>query len=102
MFTLLEGAEPAYEIIEGGNWLNNAPYITIHRIAGDGQAHGLFQCAADYCKDFSKNVRIDTHADNQIMQKLIEKSGFTRCGIIYVKDGSPRIAYTGRLYKIGS
>ena len=24
---------------------------------------------------------------------LIEKSGFKKCGIIHVRDGSPRIAY---------
>ncbi len=39
------------------------------------------------------NFRIDTHNDNKIMQHVIEKNGFIRCGIIYVKDGSPRIAY---------
>jgi hypothetical protein len=27
------------------------------------------------------------------MQRLIEKSGFKKCGIIHVRDGSPRIAY---------
>lgn len=27
------------------------------------------------------------------MQHKIEKNGFTRCGIIYITDGSPRIAY---------
>ena len=27
------------------------------------------------------------------MQNVIEKNGFNRCGIIYVKDGSERIAY---------
>ena len=27
------------------------------------------------------------------MQKQIEKSGFKKCGTIYVEDGSPRIAY---------
>ena len=32
-------------------------------------------------------------ADNQIMQHLLEKNGFTRCGIIHVADGTPRIAY---------
>ena len=31
--------------------------------------------------------------DNQIMQHLLEKNGFTRCGIIHVADGTPRIAY---------
>lgn len=93
VFALFDGADPTYALIENGNWLNNAPYLTIHRLAGDGQVHGLFRCAADYCKAISQNIRIDTHADNQTMQKLIEKNGFTRCGIIHVKDGTPRIAY---------
>lgn len=93
VFALLQGEEPTYRMIENGAWLNGEPYVTIHRIAGDGQAHGLLRCAADYCKRISDNVRIDTHADNKIMQKLIERNGFQKCGVIYVRDGSPRIAY---------
>lgn len=31
---LFEGADPAYEHIEDGNWLNDEPYLTIHRLAG--------------------------------------------------------------------
>ena len=27
------------------------------------------------------------------MQHVLESNGFTRCGIIHVADGSPRIAY---------
>lgn len=38
-------------------------------------------------------MRIDTHADNHIMQHVIEKAGFQRCGIIFTDDGTPRIAY---------
>ena len=30
-------------------------------------------------------------ADKSVL--LLEKNGFTRCGIIYVADGTPRIAY---------
>ncbi|MBQ2678154.1 MAG: N-acetyltransferase [Firmicutes bacterium] len=93
VFALFSGDEPTYRHIENGGWLNEEPYVTIHRIAGDGRAHGIFRCAADYCKGISSNVRIDTHENNTIMQKQIEKCGFARCGIIYVQDGSPRIAY---------
>ena len=39
------------------------------------------------------NVRIDTHADNIPMQGAIANQGFTKCGIIHVEDGSPRLAY---------
>ena len=93
VFALFEGEEPTYAHIEDGNWLNDAPYATIHRIASDGQAHGVFQCAVNYCKDYFSNIRIDTHADNKMMQRLIEKNGFTKCGTIIFEDGTPRIAY---------
>ena len=93
VFALLEGAEPTYEYIENGKWLNDDTYVTIHRMASDGQVHGVFQCASDYCKSRYSNIRIDTHADNTVMQKQIEKNDFRKCGIIYVRGGSPRIAY---------
>ncbi len=93
VFALLDDAEPTYKRIDNGNWLNDEPYLTIHRLAGDGQVHGLFRCALNYCKNISSNIRADTYADNQIMQKLLENNGFTKCGIIYVKNGTPRIAY---------
>ena len=93
VFALFEGADPTYVHIENGAWLNDEPYVTIHRLAGDGTVHGLFQCVVDYCKNLYRNIRVDTHADNQTMQRLIEKNGFAKCGIIHVEDGSPRIAY---------
>lgn len=93
VFALLKEAEPTYSRIMEGKWLNDEPYVTIHRVAGDGQVHGLFQCAAAYCKRLSSNIRIDTHADNLTMQRRLEKNGFQKCGIIYVRDGSPRLAY---------
>ena len=93
VFALFEGEDPTYKVIEDGQWINDEPYLTIHRLAGDGQAHGLFRCASDYCKKMASNIRIDTHAKNIVMQKQIDKNGFQRCGIIHVADGTPRIAY---------
>lgn len=93
VFALFNTAEPTYEYIEDGIWINDDEYLTIHRIASDGAKHGIFKCVADYCKSICDNIRIDTHHDNVIMQKLIEKNDFKRCGTIYVADGSPRIAY---------
>ena len=93
VFALFEGEEPTYRIIEDGAWLNDGPYVTIHRLAGDGQVHGVFRCAAEYCKRKYANIRIDTHAKNLVMQRQIEKNGFVRCGTIHVADGSPRLAY---------
>lgn len=93
VFVLRGGADPTYQRIDGGEWLNDEPYMTIHRIAGDGKVHGLFRCAADYAKSCCDNVRVDTHHDNLTMQKLIASNGFRECGIIYTAKGSPRIAY---------
>lgn len=93
VFVLIVGLEPTYQHIENGSWLNDDDYVTLHRIASDGKVHGIFQSAIDYCKSISDNIRIDTHSNNVIMQKQIEKNGFEKCGTIYVREGSPRIAY---------
>ena len=39
------------------------------------------------------SIKIDTHKDNISMQKLLEKNDFKYCGIIYLEDGSQRIAF---------
>ena len=36
VFAVLEGEDPTYQYIGNGKWLNAEPYVTIHRIAGDG------------------------------------------------------------------
>lgn len=92
-FALIFGPDATYAVIEGGRWLNDAPYAAIHRVASGGQAPGFFGRCVAFCRGRCKNLRIDTHPDNRIMQHLIEKQGFARCGIIHVEDGSPRIAY---------
>ncbi len=93
VFALIGGEDPSYRHIENGTWPDDGPYVTIHRLASDGRVHGVFRCAADFCKETGINVRVDTHADNSVMQRQIEKNGFVKCGIIRVADGSPRIAY---------
>lgn len=93
VFAVFKGDEPTYEHIENGKWLNDDEYVTVHRIASDGKIHGIFRCAIQYLKKNHTNIRIDTHSDNIIMQSKIEKSGFEKCGTIYVADGSPRMAY---------
>lgn len=89
--------DPTYLVIDDGAWLNDAPYGVIHRIASNGTERGVLKAAIDYCAQFSVNLRIDTHRDNTIMQYLLEKYGFQKCGIIYVQDAvsdhSPRLAY---------
>lgn len=85
------GVDPTYGKIEGA-WHSDSPYGTIHRIAGDGSG-GILQTAVAFGKQRIDHLRIDTHADNKVMQGAIQKAGFQRCGIIHIADGSPRIAY---------
>lgn len=93
VFAFVTEKEPNYAYIEDGQWFNEEPYGTIHRIAGNGKVKGVFQEAVSFAKEKMDNLRIDTHEDNRTMRHLIEKSGFQRCGIVYMEDGSPRIAY---------
>lgn len=92
VFAFIIGEEPTYKKIEGA-WKSSEPYGTIHRLASSGAVKGIFQTCLSYCETKISNIRIDTHRDNKTMQHLIEKNGFERCGIIYVADGTPRIAY---------
>lgn len=90
VFMFAIGDDPTYAYIEG-DWSADAPYGVIHRIAGVGG--GIFAAALEFCAGQIHHLRIDTHADNKPMQHVVEKAGFSRRGIIYVADGTPRIAY---------
>ena len=93
VFFFLLGEEANYAQIEDGAWLNHEPYGVIHRVAGNGKVKGIFQEIVNFAKGQARNLRIDTHENNRTMQHLIEKNGFQKCGIVYVEDGTPRIAY---------
>ena len=92
IFTLLKNPDPTYSYIEG-KWLNEEKYVTIHKIASAPNAHDILRKSVDYAFRFSNNVRNDTHEDNKIMRHLLDKLGFSYCGIIYLKNGEPRRAY---------
>lgn len=92
VFALMSGNDPTYGYIEG-QWLNDDPYVTIHRIASAGKKPGILPCCVRYALSLCSNLRIDTHHDNTVMQHLLKKNGFSRCGIIYLENGEPRIAY---------
>ena len=85
--------DPTYGYIEDGAWLDPSPYGVIHRVASNGTVPGTLRRCLDFCREKIRHLRIDTHADNYPMQHLLDKMGFTRCGIVYMEDGSPRIAY---------
>lgn len=92
VFYFFIGPDPTYDRIDDGAWRSSELYGTIHRIASDG-SHGILASAVAFGKSKIDYLRIDTHEDNKVMQKALTKQDFCRCGIIYLPDGSPRIAY---------
>ena len=93
VFAFILGEDPTYQVIENGAWPNHKPYGTIHRIGSDQTRRGVLSKALDFALQFTDEVRADTHEDNKPMQHTLAKNGFIRCGIIYLENGDPRIAY---------
>lgn len=86
--------DPTYLEIEGGKWLDDSAYGVVHRIAADGSVKGAGTFCLNWAYEQCGHLRIDTHGDNIVMQNLLDKLGFQKCGIIYVKeDNYPRFAY---------
>ena len=93
VFALIWGEDPTYREIDGA-WLSDkTPYGTIHRIASDGELPGLGSWCIQWCLDLCGSIRIDTHEDNVLMRRTLEKLGFTHCGTILCDEGTPRCAY---------
>ena len=91
MFSL--DGEPTYAKIYDGEWLNDAPYGVIHRIAVAEQGRGIIGFCIEECFARCQNLRIDTHRNNLPMQRALLKRGFQYCGIIYLENGDERLAY---------
>ncbi len=86
--------EPTYAVIEEGEWKDPSAYGVVHRIAGDGSVKGIGSYCINWAYQKCGHLRIDTHPDNIVMQKLLAKLGFEKRGIIHiVEDNDPRIAY---------
>lgn len=99
VFSFIIGEDETYKKIYDGKWLNDKAYGTVHRLAGNGKSKGIFDFSMGYCEKLIDNIRIDTHKNNKIMQYLLSKRGYKKCGIIYVEDGSERLAYQKEMSK---
>lgn len=98
VFAYIEGVEPTYGSIENGAWKSYGRYGTIHRLASAGRRKGIAKVCFDWCEKEARahgchSLRVDTHMDNKIMQRVITQSGFAYCGVIYLANGAPRLAY---------
>ncbi len=86
--------EPTYREITEGEWIGDDTYGVVHRVASDGSERGIGRFCIDWAFAQCGHLRIDTHTDNVVMQGLLTKLGFKKCGIIYVvEDDYPRYAY---------
>jgi GNAT superfamily N-acetyltransferase len=92
--------ESTYDKIYEGEWLSHGDYAVIHRMAvdfnhrGTGLASRFLEDIEKMCRDKNTlSIKVDTHRENLPMQKLLLKSGYKECGIIYLKDGNERLAY---------
>lgn len=100
-FAFLPSPEPTYDHIYEGEWLDEElPYHVVHRIASYPHVHHIFHDIMDFCFSHDKNIRIDTHRDNTIMQHCATEYGFTYCGIIYLANGDERLAYQKNKFNI--
>ena len=84
--------EPTYRKIDG-QWLNNEPYGVVHRIATSRSFRGAGTFCLEWCFDQCLNLRIDTHRDNTPMRNLLNKLGFSYCGIVWMEGGDERLAF---------
>ncbi|MBK0348265.1 N-acetyltransferase [Aerococcaceae bacterium zg-ZJ1578] len=91
-FFLLRTPDPTYAVIEQGQWLNDASYVTIHRLVTVPNK-GIGKAILQWVMAQYDNVRIDTHEQNSPMRHVVESLGFQHCGIIYLANGDPRVAY---------
>ena len=95
--------EEPYSKIEG-KWISDDDYIVIHRLAVDSEIKNkgiatkiLEFSEKEYIKNKILSIKTDTHENNEPMKKILEKNGFSYCGVIYLDKepdiGEKRIAY---------
>ncbi|MCU0082784.1 GNAT family N-acetyltransferase [Streptococcus danieliae] len=92
VFALMPGPDPTYERIEGA-FRSQESHGVIHRLASDGRTRGVARACFTACGELYSYLRIDTHRDNRAMRGALEKYGFVECGLIWVEDGSERLAF---------
>lgn len=92
--------ESTYNSIFNGEWITNDEYIVMHRVAVHDKykGKGIFKELIKEAEILALNkgissIKIDTHRDNISMQRAVVKNDFQKCGIIYLEDGSERIAF---------
>lgn len=85
--------DPTYSYVKDGEWIKDCSYGVIHRIATKRNTKGVGTYCINWCFDRCESLRMDTHEDNKVMQNLLYKLGFKKCGIIFLESGDERLAF---------
>ena len=99
MAVLVLDGDADYKNIDG-KWLSDGKYGVIHRTAvnPDYKSQNVAKNLLDFFEDKLKklnydSIRVDTHKDNKSMLRFIDKNGFQKCGIVYIRKTDERIAF---------
>lgn len=91
--------EPYYDVITNGKWSTENALVA-HRVAVSNECrkHGVGSMLIAEAEKIAvqrgnQALRLDTHEKNFRMRGMLEKNGFKAVGIVYMADGSPRVAY---------
>ena len=96
VFAFFPEGDPAYDALSA-RWMNALPYAAIHRVASAGSKKGVLSACIAFCLSQAKNLKIDTHKDNRVMQAALLKLGFVPCGDADIPHVGMRLLY--QLYK---
>lgn len=84
--------DSCYDKIDG-SWNGDENYVAIHRVVTKTFNSGVGSKMFSEIKEKYHHIRIDTHEGNISMNKCLLKNDFKYCGVIFLKDNSPRNAY---------
>lgn len=96
VFAFFPEGDPIYDTLPV-SWQNTLPHAAIHRVASAGTRKGVLRTCVDFCLSRARNLKIDTHKDNLVMQNALTKLGFKECGVADIPDVGERIVF--QLYK---
>ena len=94
------GYDKDYVALTSGRWIQDVPYLVIHRFAVAGQSRhsGIGTFMIESIAQMARqqgidDLRADTHAKNLPMIALLEKSGFVRRGEAMLDSTKLRVVF---------
>lgn len=92
-FYIHEGENPAFRYSPSDMWVNQASYVTLHRICTNQQVKGTGRFCFEWITQHYDNVRLYTHRTNIPMINLAENYGFKNCGEFSIGEIELRLGY---------